>query len=245
MATAAAPTVKRVCQELGGKSAHVVLPDADVPTVVARAVRRVFGNSGQSCDSVARILVPAERLDDALAAASAAAASVAVGPPSSPSTDMGPLASRAQLDKVVGLVSRAVEEGAVVVAGGVEPIADLGAGYFVRPTVLTGVGRDAEIAREEIFGPVALVMTYADEDEAVAIANETAYGLSGRVSSASHARALAVATRLRTGMVYVNDADADFDAPFGGYRMSGNGREGGEFGIAEFVETQAVMGAGS
>jgi aldehyde dehydrogenase (NAD+) len=242
VAISAAPTVKRVCQELGGKSAHIVSPDVDVEDVVRRAVRRVFGNAGQSCDSVARILVPATGREAAVSAAREAASAVVVGPPRDSGTEMGPLASRDQLIKVRGLVQRATEAGAVVVAGGNDAAVPED-GFYYPPTVLADVEPNMEIAHEEIFGPVALIMTYDGIDEAVAIANDTAYGLSGRVTASSRSAAMDIARRLRTGMVYLNDADADFDAPFGGYRMSGNGREGGSHGIREYLETQAVMGA--
>jgi aldehyde dehydrogenase (NAD+) len=245
VAAHAAGTVKRVAQELGGKSAHVVLPDADVTATVAAAVRGVFDNAGQSCDAAARILVPSDRMDDATAAAREAAAAVVVGDPADEATDVGPVVSERQYRHVQRLIESAIAEGAHLVAGGAGHPAGLERGWFVRPTVFADVNTDMLIAQEEVFGPVALLLPYRDVDDAVRIANDSMYGLSGRVTGGDHARAVDVARRLRTGMVYVNDAGEDLDAPFGGYRRSGNGREYGEFGLREYLEVKAILGGAS
>jgi aldehyde dehydrogenase (NAD+) len=240
VAVRAAPTIKRVAQELGGKSAHIVLPDADVAAVVYDAVGGVFDNAGQSCDAAGRILVPADRLGDAEAAARSAVESVLVGDPSLEATEIGPVVSERQYRHVQGLIEGAMAEGARLVAGGPGHPEGLSHGWFVRPTVFSDVTPDMTIAQEEIFGPVAVLMPYRDVDDAVRIANDSVYGLSGKVSGGN--QAVDVARRLRTGMVYVNGADEDMDAPFGGYRRSGNGREYGEFGLREYLEVKAILG---
>ena len=238
----AAPTVKRVAQELGGKSANIVLDDADLEQVVTRDVARVYGNCGQSCNALARLLVPADRADEAAEIASRATAAIAVGLPEDPQTTIGPLASETQWNKVQGLLEQAIAEGAQVVTGGPGRPEGLTKGYFVKPTVLAGVTSDMTIAREEIFGPVVTIIGYRDEEDAIAIANDTVYGLSGAVSSADHERARRVARRLRTGMVHVNGGRLDNKVPFGGYRQSGNGREFGEHGLREYLEAKSIYG---
>jgi len=240
----AAPTVKRVAQELGGKSANVLLDDADLETAIPRDMNDVFANSGQSCNAGSRWLVPRSRLAEAERIARRCAESVTVGHPEDPGVAIGPLISQAAYDKVQRLVAGALDEGATVVAGGLGRPDGMAAGYFVRPTVLTGVRNDMAIAREEIFGPVITLIAYDDEEEAVRIANDTVYGLAGFVSSADPERARAVARRLRTGMVHVNGAGLDFAGAFGGYKQSGNGREYADFGLREFLEVKTVFGHG-
>jgi len=234
--------VKRVTQELGGKSANIVLGDADLRAAVGSGVQAVVMNSGQSCNAPTRMLVPRERHDEALQIAAAAAAAVTVGDPFKDGTTIGPVVSEVQWKKIQGLIQVGIDEGAVLVAGGTGRPEGLERGYYVKPTVFGGVRNDMTIAREEIFGPVLSVLPYDDEEEAIAIANDTAYGLSGYVQSGDIDHARRVAARLRTGNVHLNGAGPDFGAPFGGYKHSGNGREWGVFGFEEFLETKAVLG---
>jgi len=243
VATAAAPTVKRVTQELGGKSANIVLDDANVAEVVAAGVQAVVMNSGQSCNAPTRMLVPRARMKEAIAAAKAAAEAVKVGDPFADGTNIGPIANKTQFAKVQALIKKGIEEGAELVAGGPDLPAGLTKGYFVKPTVFANVRNDMTIAREEIFGPVLSILPYDTEEDAVRIANDTPYGLSGYVSAGDTQHALKVASQLRTGNVHLNGAGPDFGAPFGGYKQSGNGREWGGFGFEEFLEVKAVMGA--
>ena len=241
VARAAAGTVKRVAQELGGKSANIVLPDADVGKVVGRDVFGMCMNSGQSCNAGTRIRVPNDRMAEAVQAAKAAAAKLRVGDPADESTHMGPVVSGAQFEKIQALIEKGIAEGAKVEAGGPGRPDGLEHGYFVRPTVFSGVDNQMTIAREEIFGPVVVLMGYDSVDEAVEIANDTPYGLSGYVSGdPEHARQ--VALRLRTGNVHLNGAPVDPSAPFGGYKQSGNGREWGLQGFEEFLEVKAILG---
>jgi aldehyde dehydrogenase (NAD+) len=242
VAVAAAPTVKRVAQELGGKSANVVLDDADFQAAVAGGVQGCMMNSGQSCNAPTRMLVPASRHDEAVAIAKAAAANVKVGPASAEGVTIGPVVSELQWKKVQGLIQKGIDEGATLVAGGPGRPAGLERGYFVQPTIFAGVRNDMTIAREEIFGPVLSILPYRDEEEAIRIANDTPYGLSGYVQSGDLDRARRVASRLRTGNVHLNGAGPDFAAPFGGYKQSGNGREWGRFGFEDFLEVKAVFG---
>jgi aldehyde dehydrogenase (NAD+) len=242
VARAAAATVKRVAQELGGKSANIVLDDADFEKVVGREMFNMCRNSGQSCNAGSRLLVPEARMDEAAAIAAEAAGKIKVGDPSAEDTAMGPVISKAQYDKIQGLLEKGIAEGAKVVAGGPGRPDGLERGYFVRPTVFSHATNDMTIAREEIFGPVITIIGYKDEEDAIRIANDTPYGLSGYVSSGDLSRAQAVAMRLRTGMVHLNGAPGDPNAPFGGYKQSGNGREWGEAGLEDFLETKAVMG---
>ena len=241
VAEAAAPTVKRVLQELGGKSACIVLDDADVRSVAREVAARAFRNSGQSCAALTRLLVPHSRLDEAVTGACEAAAEVVTGEPAHEATTMGPVANRVQFDRVQRYLEAAPAEGARVVAGGLGRPHGLTSGYYVRPTVLAEVTETMTVAQEEIFGPVICLMGYRDEDDAVRIANGTRYGLSGAVRSADIDRARRVARRLRTGMVHVNETQSDFGAPFGGYRQSGNGREWGAWGFEEFLETKMIF----
>jgi acyl-CoA reductase-like NAD-dependent aldehyde dehydrogenase len=237
----AAPTVKRVALELGGKSASVVLDDADLAAAVTASVGAAMLNSGQTCSAWSRLLVPADRLDEAVDLAAKAAEALVVGDPGDCAVDIGPLASGAQRETVLGFVRRAVEHGAVVAAGGLERPAGLDRGHYVAPTVLTGVAPDAEVVLEEVFGPVLTVEGYADEPAALAMANATQYGLAGAVWSGSQERAVAFARGMRTGQVDVNGGGFNPVAPFGGYRRSGNGRELGRWGIEEFLETKSVQ----
>jgi aldehyde dehydrogenase (NAD+) len=239
----AADTVKRVAQELGGKSANIILDDADLKHAVEGGVRSCFTNSGQSCNAPTRMLVPRAKHAEAVAIAKAAAEATKVGDPSG-EVAIGPVVSEVQFNKIQGLIEKGIKEGAELVTGGPKRPDDLKRGYFVRPTVFANVRNDMTIAREEIFGPVLCILPYDSEEDAVRIANDTPYGLSGYVSSGDSARALRVASRLRTGNVHLNGAGPDFGAPFGGYKQSGNGREWGAFGFEEFLEVKAVMGCG-
>ena len=238
----AAPTVKRVAQELGGKSANIILDDADFEKQVARGASNCFDNTGQSCNAPTRMLVPQDRLDEATEIAARRAASTTPGDPQDENTRMGPLVSETQWNKVQDLIRKGIDEGASLVAGGTGRPDGLDKGYYVKPTVFSNVNNDMTIAREEIFGPVLTIIPYEDEDEAVRIANDTPYGLSGYVSSSDLDRARAVAQRLQTGMVHINNASLDALAPFGGYKQSGNGREWGPHGIEEFLEIKSIYG---
>jgi aldehyde dehydrogenase (NAD+) len=238
----AAPTVKRVTQELGGKSANIILDDADFQTAVAGGVTGCFTNSGQSCNAPTRMLVPASRQAEAIAIAKAAAERMMVGDPFQEGVKLGPVVSEVQFNKIQGLIQRGIDEGAQLVTGGVGRPDGLGTGFYVKPTVFAGVNNSMTIAREEIFGPVLAILPYESEEDAIAIANDTPYGLSGYVSSGDLEHARRVASRLRTGNVHLNGAPGAFDAPFGGYKQSGNGREWGVNGFEEFLETKAVLG---
>lgn len=245
VALAAAPTIKRVTQELGGKSANILLDDVDYDAAVVGAVRDCMSNSGQSCNAPTRLLVPADSVERVTEIAAAVAGRLVVGDPKDPNTDLGPVVSEAQFHKVQAFIRQGLDEGATLVAGGTGRPSHLQVGFFVKPTVLAEVEPDNAVAQEEIFGPVLSIMSYRSVDEAVHIANATPYGLAGYVSSADPARAQDVARRLRVGMVHINGADGDFAAPFGGYKHSGNGREWGRAGIEEFLEIKAIMGDGS
>ena len=242
VALAAAPTVKRVTQELGGKSAHIILDDADLDSAVKEGAQACFRNSGQSCNAPTRMLVPRSKMAQATAAAKKTAEATNVGDPLADATNIGPLASQAQFDKVQRLIHVGIAEGARVIAGGPDRPEELSKGYFVRPTVFADVRNDMTIAREEIFGPVLCMIPYEDEEDAVRIANDTPYGLSGFVSSADVERARRVAKRIRSGNVHINNARVDFGGCFGGYKQSGNGREWGEAGLAEFLELKSIFG---
>ena len=239
----AADTVKRVTQELGGKSANIILEDADLAKAVSRGVQACFQNSGQSCNAPTRMFVPAAKHAEALKVAKAAAEKVVPGDPASDAMVLGPVASKIQFDKIQGLIAKGIQEGAELVCGGPGRPQGLEKGYFVKPTVFGNVRNNMTVAREEIFGPVLCILPYQSEEEAVAMANDTPYGLSGYVQSGDVQHAVKVATRLRTGNVHINGAGPDFAAPFGGYKQSGNGREWGAEGFEEFLETKAVLGA--
>lgn len=237
----AAPTVKRVHQELGGKSPNIILPDADLKRAVTAGVRGVMGNSGQSCNAPTRMLVPNARMDEALAIAKAAAEATTVGAPDSGAA-IGPVISATQWDKIQTLIAKGIEEGATVVAGGPGKPDGLATGYYVKPTVLGHVNNRMTVAREEIFGPVLSILGYDTVDEAVAIANDTPYGLAAYVSGTDAEATRKVASRLRAGQVNINSAGPDLMAPFGGFKQSGNGREWGEHAFGEFLEVKAVLG---
>ena len=239
VAAVGAETVKRVALELGGKSASVVLDDADLVRAVKITVANCFMNNGQACSALTRLLVPADRHDEAVEVAVAAAAKYAPADPSAETTRIGPAVSAAQRDRVVGYIRKGVEEGATLAHGGPDPVD--GPGYFVRPTVFGGVREDMTIAQEEIFGPVLVVLPYTDDDDAVRIANGTQYGLAAGVFGADADRAYAVAGRLRAGQVDVNGAMFNTRAPFGGFKQSGNGREFGRFGLEEFTELKSIQ----
>jgi aldehyde dehydrogenase (NAD+) len=242
VARAAAPTVKRVAQELGGKSANIILDDADFEAVITRDMSSMCTNSGQSCNAPTRMLVPASRMDEAAAIAAAAAKNVVVGDPRAATSNIGPVVSATQYSRIQQLIEKGVGEGAKLEIGGPGKPEGLETGYFVQPTVFSHVSNDMTIAREEIFGPVLVMIGYDDDDDAVRIANDTLYGLSGYISGSGD-RANAMARRIRSGNVHVNGAGPDFNAPFGGYRQSGNGREWGPLGFEEYLETKAIMGA--
>jgi aldehyde dehydrogenase (NAD+) len=245
VAEAAAPSVKRVTQELGGKSAHIILEDADLASAVKEGAQSCFRNTGQSCNAPTRMLVPRSRMAEASATAKRTADATKVGDPFTDGTNVGPLASKAQFEKVQRLIEQGIAEGAKLVAGGPGRPDGISKGYFVKPTVFADVCNDMTIAREEIFGPVLSVIPYNDEDDAVRIANDTPYGLSGFVSSGDLEHARRVAKRIRSGNVHINNARIDFGGCFGGYKQSGNGREWGEAGLEEFLELKAIFGYAS
>ena len=240
VAEVAAQTVKRVTLELGGKSANIILDDADFHRAVNDGVGKCFLNSGQTCIALTRMLVPRSRLAEVEDIAVTAAVSYTPGDPFDPDTRMGPLVSAAQRERVRAFIRQGVEEGAKLLTGGDEPPEGLDKGYFVRPTVFSDVDNSMTIAREEIFGPVLSIIPYDDEDDAVRIANDTVYGLAGGVWSGDQERAKAVARRLRTGQVEVNGGSFNPVAPFGGYKQSGIGREYGKYGFEEFLETKSL-----
>jgi aldehyde dehydrogenase (NAD+) len=243
VAELAAGNVTRVALELGGKSPNVILPDADLQRAVPAGVGQAFVNAGQACIALSRMIVPADRLAEVEGLARASAEGIVVGDPLAPATTMGPVVSAAQRERVTGYVDGAISAGARVVAGGADAPPDLDRGFFVRPTVLSGVTNAMTVSREEVFGPVLVLLPYADEEEAVAMANDTPYGLSAGVWSADPERARQVAGRLRTGQVKINGARTrdHIRAPFGGYKRSGIGRELGPFGLDEFLEVKAVL----
>ncbi|GAC1582248.1 MAG: aldehyde dehydrogenase family protein [Candidatus Dormibacteria bacterium] len=237
----AAETVKRVTLELGGKSANVILDDADLEAAVKRGVQQVLVNSGQSCNAWSRMLVPRARAAEAERIARETVEATTVGDPTQEGSFLGPVVSRAQHQRVRGYIQKGIDEGARLVIGGTEAPEGLERGYFIRPTIFGGVTPEMTIAREEIFGPVVSIMPYDDEDDAVAIANDSLYGLAGAVWSADPERAKAVARRIRTGQVDINGGGFNMLAPFGGYRQSGNGRELGTYGFEEFLEVKSLQ----
>ena len=243
VAKASAASVKRVSQELGGKSPNIVVDDEAFAESVRNGVINVMSNSGQSCNAPTRMLVPGNRHDEALGIAKAAAEEIVVGDPGSEETDIGPLVSQAQFDKVQGLIETGIREGATLVTGGTGRPEGLNKGYYARPTVFGNVANDMTIAREEIFGPVLAVISYGDVDEAVEIANDTDYGLAAYVTGKDTKAMTEIGRRLRAGQIHLNYGSAGTNAPFGGYKQSGNGREKAEWGLAEFLEVKAIMGA--
>jgi aldehyde dehydrogenase (NAD+) len=238
----AAASVKRVHQELGGKSPNVLLDDADFERAVKRSVLHVYQNSGQSCNAPTRMLVPAAKLAEVEAIAKRVTDEVVVGDPASEATNVGPLVSKLQFDRVERYIEKGIAEGAKLVAGGAGRPEGLAKGYYVKPTVFSNVRNDMTIAREEIFGPVLCILPYDSEEQAIAIANDTPYGLAAYVWSKDAKRAGRVGARIRAGQVALNGASGDMQTPFGGFKMSGNGREYGEFGLRDFLEVKAVIG---
>lgn len=236
----AAPTVKRVAQELGGKSPSIILDDEAFVKSVAGAVGAMMGNSGQTCSAGSRMLVPSARMQEAIVIAREAASLVTVGDPNGDFI-MGPVSSKVQFEKIQGLIQKGIDEGATLVAGGTGRPDGLKSGYFVKPTVFANVRNDMTIAREEIFGPVLCILGYDNLDQAIEIANDTEYGLAGYVAGADLQKARAVARKIRAGWVSINDG-FDFNCPFGGYKKSGNGREWGEYGFHDFLEIKGILG---
>jgi len=242
VAQSAAPTVKRVAQELGGKSANIILEDVDLEAAVSRGVKTMFVNSGQSCNAPSRMLVPAARMAEAAEIAAKTAAKVVVGDPKAEGTTMGPVVSDLQYNKIQGLIQAGIDEGATLVCGGTGLPEGIDKGYFVRPTIFADVNNQMTIAREEIFGPVLTILPYSSEAEAIEIANDTPFGLAGYIQGDDMERVQAVASKIRAGNINVNGQSGDFNTPFGGYKQSGNGREWGAHGFADFLETKAVSG---
>lgn len=241
VAKKAAATVKRVTQELGGKSANIILAGADLAKVVSRDVFGMCMNSGQSCNAPTRMLVPKASMDEVACIAKAAAKKVKVGDPQAEDTTIGPVASEVQYNKIQSLIEKGIAEGAKVETGGTGRPDGLNVGFYVKPTIFSHVTNDMTIAREEIFGPVLSIIGYEDEDDAIRIANDTLYGLSGYVSGDPE-KSRAVARKIRSGNVHLNGAPVDPNAPFGGYKQSGNGREWGKFGFEEFLEAKSIIG---
>ena len=241
VAKASADSVKRVAQELGGKSANIVLDDDAFETSVASGVDNCMSNTGQSCNAPTRMLVPASRHDEALAIAKAAAEKVIVGDPKDESTTIGPLVSDVQFGKVQDLIQKGIDEGATLVAGGTGKPDGMNSGYYVKPTVFGNVTNDMTIAREEIFGPVLSIISYDDTDDAVEIANDSEYGLAAYISGSDKDEMLNIARRLRAGQIHINHGSGGADAPFGGYKQSGNGREKAEWGFEEYLEVNAIL----
>ena len=237
----AAATVKRVAQELGGKSANIILDDANLEESVGRDASGMCMNSGQSCNAGTRMLVPHSQMEAATAIAKASMEAVIVGDPTSDGTTIGPVVSEVQWNKIQDLIQSGIDEGAELVCGGLGRPDGMAVGYYVKPTLFTNVTNDMRIAQEEIFGPVLVLIGYEDDAEAISIANDTIYGLAGYISG-SHDRAVEIARKIRTGNMHVNGSGPDFNAPFGGYKQSGNGREWGSHGLEEFMEVKAILG---
>lgn len=237
-----ADTIKRVALELGGKSANIILEDADIASSVASGVEACFHNTGQSCDAPTRMLVPKKHHQIAVDAALKAAQATVVGDPNDENTFMGPLSNKAQFNKVQQLIADAIEQGSELVIGGTGKPENLTDGYYVKPTIFANVTNDMMIAQQEVFGPVLAIIPYSDEEEAIAIANDTPYGLAGYIQSKDIDKARSVARRIRAGTIYINEPDFDPYAPFGGYKQSGNGREWGQFAFDDFLEIKGIVG---
>jgi aldehyde dehydrogenase (NAD+) len=242
VAKASADTVKRVGQELGGKSANIILDDIDIATAVADGIDYCMDNTGQSCNAPTRMLVPNHQLDIAIEAARVAANKIEIDDPAKPGNHLGPVVNKVQFDKIQGLIQVGIDEGATLVAGGTGRPDHLSTGYYVKPTVFAHVNNNMTIAREEIFGPVIAILGYEDEEEAIAIANDTDFGLAGYISSGDMGHATAVARRIRAGQIAINYKGGNSGTPFGGYKQSGNGREKGRWGLLEFLEVKAITG---
>jgi len=241
VAKAAAPTVKRVAQELGGKSPNIILEDADMASAVGGGVKHVMQNSGQSCNAPTRMLVPAGKMGEAIGIAKEAAESTTVGDPNG-NAQIGPVVNRTQWDKIQRLIKAGIDEGATLVTGGAGRPEGLDKGFYVKPTVFANVTNDMTVAKEEIFGPVVSILGYDTVEEAVEVGNDTEYGLAAYISGTDMTKVREVAGKLRAGQVAINGGGMDMTAPFGGYKMSGNGREWGDFGFAEYLEVKAVLG---
>ncbi len=242
IAKAGADTIKRMHQELGGKSANILLDDVDIEAAVTTGVVDCFQNTGQSCNAPTRMFVPAQFRDVAVDAARRAAESIKVGAPADPEVYMGPVISQLQYDKIQAMIQAGIDEGATLVTGGTGRPDGLNRGYYVRPTVFADVTPDMRIAREEIFGPVLSILTYETPAQVIALANDTVYGLAAYVQSGSRERAQEISRKMRSGNVYINYPKGDLNAPFGGYKQSGNGREWGQWGLEEFLEIKGVVG---
>ena len=238
----AAPTVKRVTQELGGKSPNIILDDADLEVAVTRGLLHMYNNTGQSCNAPSRMLVPKDRLSEAEEIAKRVSKKVVVGDPKAEEVTMGPVVSDIQFEKIQTLINKGVEEGAKLVCGGPGRPEGCETGYYVRPTVFSEANNDMTVAREEIFGPVLVMIPYENEEQAIKIANDTPYGLAGYIQSGDINRARAVASRIRAGNVHINGADGGYDVPFGGFKQSGNGREWGAHGFTDYLEIKAIEG---
>ena len=242
VAKASADTVKRVGQELGGKSANIILDDIDIATAVADGIDYCMDNTGQSCNAPTRMLVPNHQLDIAIEAARVAANKIEIDDPAKSGNHLGPVVNKVQFDKIQGLIQVGIDEGATLVAGGTGRPDHLSTGYYVKPTVFAHVNNNMTIAREEIFGPVIAILGYEDDEEAIAIANDTDFGLAGYISSGDMGHATAVARRIRAGQIAINYKGGNSGTPFGGYKQSGNGREKGRWGLLEFLEVKAITG---
>ncbi len=242
IAKSAADSVKRVSQELGGKSANIIFADSGLDAAVTRGVRHCFENAGQSCNAPTRMLVEQSVYDEAVAIAKRVAASVKLGDPKQKGPHIGPVVTRAHFDKIQRLIQIGINEGAQVIAGGTGRADGFDRGYYVKPTVFAGVHNKMAIAQEEVFGPVLVMIPFKDEADAIAIANDTPYGLAAYVQTADLERARRVARQMRAGGVSINGAGQDYAAPFGGYKQSGNGREYGEFGLRDFLEIKVING---
>ncbi|TBU73194.1 aldehyde dehydrogenase family protein [Phytopseudomonas daroniae] len=245
IARLAAPTVKRVHQELGGKSANILLDDVDLQSAVSAGVNSCFSNSGQSCNAPTRMLVPAALHDQAVEIARRAALDHRLGVPDEAGTTLGPVISQRQFDSIQRMIATGIDEGAQLVCGGLGRPAHLPEGYYVQPTIFADVTQDMTIAREEIFGPVLVIQPYEDQEQAVSMANDSVFGLAAYVQSSDLQRARSVALQMRAGSVYINYPDWDAAAPFGGYKQSGNGREYAEWGLEAFLETKGIVGWGN
>ncbi len=241
VAKSSADTVKRVTQELGGKSPNIMLGDADLEVAVKRDVEGMFLNSGQSCNAPSRMFVPADRKEEAVMVAKQAAEATNVGDPNMQDSTIGPVVSKVQFDKIQALIQKGIDEGATLVTGGTGLPEGIDKGYYVKPTIFSDVTNDMTIAREEIFGPVLCMLPYESDEEVIKMANDTDYGLSAYVSGKDESQVQSVASQLRAGNVHINGAGLNLSAPFGGYKQSGNGREWGEFGFEEFLELKAVL----
>ena len=242
IAKSAADTVKRVSQELGGKSANVIFADADLEAAVTRGVLHCFENAGQSCNAPTRMLVEQSVYDDAVAIAARVAKAARQGDPKDKGPHFGPVVSKLHFDKIQGLIQAGIDEGAELIAGGTGRSDGFHRGYYVKPTIFAGVHNAMTIAQEEVFGPVLVMIPFADEADAIRIANDSPYGLAAYVQCGDQDRALRVARRMRAGGVSINGASQDYQAPFGGYKQSGNGREYGEFGLRDFLEVKVING---